>query len=209
MQISSPENDISDPITSNTMLSPIGPHRDIPRRLVIAQCSADPELSGTGDFTTLQKTSSRHQDYGSPTSVQQELKRAIHGHGRSQSFSSVFLMDDNDNDRDAKSFSSLPSRLQLPNHLRSMSADASVNTGFVLHPKRSLYRDRRCNSCPSQYKWLLPSDDERRLRQRRTMCESTVQKLYEERKDHIMEIFEDSWVLTTPLDDDNDDDIAC
>jgi len=60
---------------------------------------------------------------------------------------------------------------------------------------------RRWGSCPSQLQRCV-SEDERKLRHRRLLCESSVRNLYEERKDHILEIFSDTWLLSNSLEDD-------
>jgi len=39
------------------------------------------------------------------------------------------------------------------------------------------------------------------------MTNSSLRKLYDERKDHIFELFQSSWVISDPLNDDNDDDV--
>ena len=56
---------------------------------------------------------------------------------------------------------------------------------------------RRCYSCPAT---PLPQE-ERTLHARRSIAESNVQKLYEERKDKIMEIFENQWLISDELDE--------
>ena len=57
---------------------------------------------------------------------------------------------------------------------------------------------------PGCYTSSSSSDEdrqERKLRNRRFLCESSVRQLYEERKDHIEEIFSNTWLLSDELDD--------
>ncbi|CAB9514701.1 expressed unknown protein [Seminavis robusta] len=56
--------------------------------------------------------------------------------------------------------------------------------------------------------WTIPADvpSEQSLRERRSLCESLVQRLYEDRKERILEIFQHTWLLTDTLEDDGDDD---
>lgn len=49
------------------------------------------------------------------------------------------------------------------------------------------------------------SDDEKRLQEKRTSCEHRIQKLYEEREEHILELFDDQcWLLSTEIEDDEE-----
>ena len=59
---------------------------------------------------------------------------------------------------------------------------------------------RRCNSEPSS-STLFQSSDEKQLRVRRALCEASVKQLYDARKDHIDEIFENQWIVSDVLDD--------
>jgi len=86
---------------------------------------------------------------------------------------------------------------------RSKSLDADKDFRMVVDdslPKRS----RRWTSWEPAEPPTIRTDDpeERALRNRRYLCESTVQQLYEERKDHILELFSDTWLLTDDLGDD-------
>ena len=57
---------------------------------------------------------------------------------------------------------------------------------------------KRWGSCPAHY-----FNDEKQLQLRRESVETSVRKLYEARKDHIFEIFQDSWVISDPLEDED------
>lgn len=56
-------------------------------------------------------------------------------------------------------------------------------------------RRRRWSSGPSTFM------RERKLQLRRSICESGVKRLYDDRKDNILEIFEDQWLISDDLDD--------
>ena len=79
---------------------------------------------------------------------------------------------------------------------RAKSLDADKD--FMLLKKKPR-RSRRWTSCPTQVGAFW--DEERRLRNRRYLCESSVRQLYEDRKDHIFEIFSETWLLTDALKD--------
>jgi len=67
-------------------------------------------------------------------------------------------------------------------------------------------RVQRGGSCPGDY-YNCFDRNEHRLQLRREMTNSSLRKLYDERKDHIFELFQSSWVISDPLNDDNDDDV--
>ncbi|CAB9514876.1 expressed unknown protein [Seminavis robusta] len=77
--------------------------------------------------------------------------------------------------------------------------NASSSSVTTPHASRSMPRPRRCNSFPtvvSPY-WL----EEQRLQQRRSKCEDSVRQLYEERKENIVEIFQNQWLISDDLDE--------
>lgn len=70
------------------------------------------------------------------------------------------------------------------------------------HDLRSDLRRRRANSEPCPLPSLFHmNEDEKRLQKRRSICEASIKKLYEERKDHIDEIFQSQWIVSNALED--------
>ena len=158
---------------------------------------------------------------GSPTSLREEFLRDLTIYGRPRSFTCILMGDDDllDYEQDT-AFAGLKHPLH---HVRSRSLDTTSSdvppNSCVMSDdddddveeeeeeqsttvrSRYIVRSRRWNSCPGHLS-SIPLD-EKHLKERRDRCNSEVQKLYEERKDRIMELFQDSWILTTPLDDDD------
>jgi hypothetical protein len=92
--------------------------------------------------------------------------------------------------------SSSSSALDLPLTIRRNLSLDSAQDLITAAGKPAMIR--RWTSSP-------PSTNEASLRQRRYQCESVVKQLYEDRKERIMEIFQNTWVLSDPLDDDDED----
>ena len=55
---------------------------------------------------------------------------------------------------------------------------------------------RRCHSEPASSD-LFQLSDEKELQLRRSTCEANVKKLYEERKPHVQDLFQNSWILVS------------
>lgn len=84
---------------------------------------------------------------------------------------------------------------EWPRIAKSNSYEGPSTDKKKWHHKENLRR--RCFSCPQVAAGL----EERRLQMRRSVCESVVQQLYENRKERIMEIFENRWFLSDILED--------
>lgn len=65
--------------------------------------------------------------------------------------------------------------------------------------KPSSEHRERWGSCPADYFRKEPQ-----LQTRRNQAESSVMKLFDDRKDHIFELFQDSWIISDALEDDED-----
>jgi hypothetical protein len=89
------------------------------------------------------------------------------------------------------------SSLDMPLIRRNLSLDSAQDYLISAVGKPAMIR--RWTSTP-------PSTNEAILRQRRFDCESMVRRLYEDRKERIMEIFQHTWILSDPLDDEEEDD---
>ena len=79
---------------------------------------------------------------------------------------------------------------------RIVKSNSFAAPGADLYKKkaRQMHLRRRCFSCPQVL-------EERRLQMRRSICESAVQKLYDDRKENIEELFQNQWFLSDVLED--------
>ena len=121
------------------------------------------------------------------------------------------ILPDSNNDKS-------PTRLTeelLKTHLRLHNKNDDLNKSEPLRRKLSLDSAMKLSQPdkPSllRRRWTMvpPTDadsvNEQNLKQRRVLCQSLVQRLYEDRKERILEIFQDTWLLTDALDDDLED----
>ena len=85
-------------------------------------------------------------------------------------------------------------------HFKSRSFDRHIHNGsgqlFKKTTTSSTLLRRRCHSEPGTSD-LFQSSDEKQLQLRRSSCEANVRKMYEERKEHIEELFHNSWMLVS------------
>ena len=120
--------------------------------------------------------------------------------------------------------------IDLPSHFRENDIIASAATGPLnysissdsndshdllvqaLEKAHSFSESRPRNSStargePSNQhreRWGSCPDREHQLQLRRHQAETSVQKLFDDRKDHIFEIFQDSWIISDALDDEDE-----
>ncbi|CAB9501728.1 expressed unknown protein [Seminavis robusta] len=62
------------------------------------------------------------------------------------------------------------------------------------HPKRA-------GSCPPEFFY---TDGEKDLQQRRDNVSTNLKRLYDDRKEHIFELFQDTWIISDDLEDESD-----
>lgn len=155
--------------------------------------------TGTIQESRMRKYSDQTQSPTSVTSLRQECcelpdLRPLGRCGRSRSFCSLEVGSD---DFELITTPHLDEE-NSERHTRSRSLVATSD--FMLPQRKSFCKARRVHSYPGKSD-SLPYE-ELKLRHKRALCETSIQQLYEERKDHIMELFEDSWIISDPLDDD-------
>lgn len=82
---------------------------------------------------------------------------------------------------------------------RFKSLSASEYQSMPMATETNTLTKRRNSFPPSSTKSVPRRDDS--LRKRRAMCLQKVTDLYEERKDHVSELFEDRWIIIDDLDE--------
>lgn len=153
--------------------------------------------SPTVETTTTATT--RHEDDGtggsdSPSRVSDELLMTASQLQKLQG-ASTCLQAQGPTDTPTSTAATVSSSLDLPLIRRNLSLDSAQDLISAVGKPAMI---RRWTSSP-------PSTNEVILRQRRFQCESMVRRLYEDRKERIMEIFQHTWILSDPLDDDEED----
>lgn len=106
-------------------------------------------------------------------------------------------------------------KITLQRSCSSISSNDSHNEILKALQKKNSFTgvqdDQDEFSTPIKRRWTMDSADgdfrnnnvgfmeEKQLQQRRNQCESSLKKLYDERKEHIFELFENTWIISDPL----------